>query len=240
MSTYVLIHGAWHGGWCWSRVAPRLRALGHDVHAPSLAGMGEHAHLLNRQITVDTQVEGVVAYMESCELEKPVLVGHSYGGLIITGVADRLHGTGHLSRLVYVDALVPREGEGWQSFHKPERIESFHKSARDAGGLFLPAPADPAVFGVGPEDAPWVARHMTPHPYGCYLSMMSLPNLAKGKGAASLPRTYIDCVQPVYSDFNGLKARLRADPGFKYVEIRTGHDAMVSAPGELTNLLVAG
>jgi pimeloyl-ACP methyl ester carboxylesterase len=239
MSTYLLIHGAWHGGWCWSRVAPRLRALGHEVYAPSLPGMGEHAHMLNRQITVDTQVEDVVALIQSRELEDVVLVGHSYGGLIITGVADRLHATRRLARLIYVDALVPRDGEGWQTFHKPERIESFHKSARDAAGLFLPAPADPGVFGVGPEDIPWLARHFTPHPYGCYLSMMSLPNLAKGQGAASLPRSYIDCVQPRYSDFNGLKPRLKADPAFQYVEIKTGHDAMVSAPAELVELLVA-
>jgi pimeloyl-ACP methyl ester carboxylesterase len=238
MTAYVLVHGAWHGGWCWSRVAPLLRARGHEVYAPSLAGMGEHAHLLNRQITLDTQIDDVVALFESYEIEHAVLVGHSFGGLIITGVADRLHGSNRIDRLVYLDALVPLHGEGWSSFHKPDRVESFHKSAREAGAnLFLPAP-EPAVFGVtGPEDAAWVKAHMTPHPYGTYLSALNLPNLAQGKGAASLPRTYIDCVAPFYSDFNGLKARLKADPAWKYVEIQTGHDAMVTAPAELAALI---
>jgi pimeloyl-ACP methyl ester carboxylesterase len=239
MTTFVLVHGAWHGGWCWSRVARVLRAQGHEVYTPSLPGMGEHAHLLSRQITLDTQIDDVVALFESCDLDHAVLAGHSFGGLIVTGVADRLHGSRRVARMVYVDALVPKDGEGWFSFHNAERMASFHTSARDAGNnLFLPAP-DPAVFGVGPDDAAWVAAHLTPHPYGTYLTALSLPNLAQGKGAAGLQRTYIDCVKPFYSDFNGLKTRLKADPAWKYVEIQTGHDAMVTAPKELAALLAA-
>jgi pimeloyl-ACP methyl ester carboxylesterase len=238
MSTFVLVHGAYHGGWCWSRVVPHLRTAGHEVHAPTLAGMGEHAHLLNRQITLDTQVDGITAYIESYELEDIVLVGHSFGGLIITGVADRLQGTNRLVRLVYLDALVPGNGQGWYSFHNAERTQSLHRIAHEAGNdMFLPPP-DAAIFGVGPEDMEWVARRLTPHPYGTYLAPLALPNLAQGKGAAALPRTYIDCVKPLYSDFNGLKAKLRADAAWKYIEMQTGHDAMVSAPEELAALLV--
>ena len=113
MSTYVLIHGAWHGGWCWSRVAKLLRAQGHEVHTPTLAGMGEHAHLASKQITLDTHIEDVVNYIESYELTDVVLAGHSYGCAIITAAADRLDGSGRIARMVYLDGAVPRDGDGW-------------------------------------------------------------------------------------------------------------------------------
>jgi hypothetical protein len=101
-------------------------------------------------------------------------------------------------------------------------------------------PPDAAMFGLtDPADIAWGNRRLRPHPYGCYQSYLRLPNLAAGRGAAALPRTYIDCVDPLYSDFNGLKPRLKADPAWKYVEIKTGHNAMMSAPDELTRLLLA-
>lgn len=238
MSTFVLVHGAWHGGWCWSRVAALLRAQGHVVHTPTLAGMGEHAHLLNRQINLDTHVEDLVAHLEAEEARDAILVGHSYGGLIITGAADRLSGDGAIARLVYLDALVPVDGSWWRDFNSAEAATARHAAARAAGGLFLPAP-DAQVFGLAdPEDLAWVARRLRPHPYGCYLAPLHLPELAAGRGAAALPRTYIDCVEPFYSDFNGLKPRLKVDPAWRYREIRTGHNAMVSAPAALTELLL--
>ena len=238
MSTYVLIHGAWHGGWCWGRVAPLLRAQGHDVHTPTLAGMAEHAHLASKQITLDTHVEDVVSYLEAWELTDVVLVGHSYGCPIITWVADRLDGSGRIARLIYLDGAVPKDGDGWFSSNKPEQLAARNKAARDSGGLTIPAP-DAVAFGLSdPADIAWVSRRLRPHPYGCYLSTMRLPNLVQGRGINLLPRTYIDCVEPFYSDFAGTKQRVKADPGWKYVEIKTGHDAMVSAPGELAELLL--
>ena len=239
MTTFVLIHGAYHGGWCWSRVASRLRAKGHAVHTPTLAGMGEHAHLLSRQITLDTHIDDVVSHIEAEELDKVVLVGHSYGGLIITGAADRLDGSDKIASLVYLDALAPVDGNRWSDFNLPAAAEARHASAKKAGGLFMPPP-DAAMFGLtDPAEIAWGNRRLRPHPYGCYQSYLRLPNLAAGRGAAALPRTYIDCVDPLYSDFNGLKPRLKADPAWKYVEIRTGHNAMMSAPDELTALLLA-
>ena len=237
MSTFVLVHGAYHGAWCWSRVSALLRAEGHAVHAPTLAGMGEHAHLLSRQITLDTHVDDLTGHIESEELTDVVLVGHSYGGLIVTGAADRLEGSGAIQRLVYLDALVPQDGTRWSDFHTPQAAAARHASAKPSGGLFMPAP-DASIFGVSDAaDLAWVNRRLCAHPYGCYLSRMELPALARGGGALALPRTYIDCTQPFYSDFNGLKLRLKADSAWNYVELATGHNAMVSAPAELVRLL---
>lgn len=238
MSTFVLIHGAWHGGWCWSRVATLLRAHGHEVHTPTLSGMGEHAHLASKQITLDTHIEDVVSYIESYELTGVVLAGHSYGCAIVTAAADRLEGAGRIARMVYLDGSVPRDGDGWFSTSKPEQFAARHQAAQDAGGIFIPPPPA-AGFGLSdPDDIAWVTRRLRPHPYGCYLSTLRLPNLTAGRGINLLPRTYIDCTAPFYSDFNGTKGRVKADAGWKYVTIETGHDAMVSAPQELAKLLL--
>ncbi len=237
MSSFVLIHGAYHGGWCWARVAKLLRAAGHDVHTPTLAGMGEHAHLLSRQITLDTHIEDVTSHIETEELEGVILVGHSYGGMVVTGAADRLDGSGRIARLIYVDALVPNDGDTWSSFATPAAAAT--RYAQTADGLFMPPP-DVAIYGiVDPADIAWGNRRLRPHPYGCYLSPIRLPNLAAGRGAALLPRLYIDCVAPFFSDFMGLKQRLQADPAWQHAQIRAGHDPMISAPEELTRLLRA-
>jgi pimeloyl-ACP methyl ester carboxylesterase len=240
MTTFVLIHGAWHGGWCWQRVAPLLRAQGHEVLTPSLSGMGENAHMLSPQITLETHVQDVVNVCKRYEVKDAVLVGHSYGGMMITGAADRLHGTNHLSKLVYLDATVPHDNWRWSDSHKPEQIAARHAAGRGPGlGLCLPVP-EAAAFGVTDKaDLAWVDRNLRPHPYGTYLSSLSLPELAKGGGAAALPRTYIDCTKPFYSDFNGLKGRLKADKAWKYIELATCHDAMVTMPKEVAELLMA-
>jgi pimeloyl-ACP methyl ester carboxylesterase len=141
-------------------LASRLRAKGHDVHSPTLAGMGEHTHLLSRQITLDTHVDDVVSHIETEELEKVVLVGHSYGGLIITGAADRLDGSGKIASLVYLDALAPVDGSRWSDFNLPAAAEARHASAKKAGGLFMPPP-DAAMFGLtDPADIAWGNRRL--------------------------------------------------------------------------------
>jgi len=108
-STYVLVHGAWHGGWCWKKVAPALRAAGHVVYTPTLTGLGERAHLANPAIDLATHVADVVNLLEAEELDKVVLVGHSYGGMVVTGVADRA--ADRIGRLVYLDAANPKDGQ---------------------------------------------------------------------------------------------------------------------------------
>lgn len=238
MSTYVLIHGAWQGGWCWKFVAKSLIFKGHEVHAPTLPGMGELAKLLTRQITLDTHVDAIVDFLEFNDLEQVVLVGHSYSGLVITGVADRVLNRRRISRLVYLDALVPQSGDGWSSFHQPEQVAAKNADAAVAGrGLFL-SPPDAGIWAIDDKDQlAWVNARLTAHPYGTYQFPLHLPELAQGRGAAMYPRTYIDCVAPVYSQFSGLKARLRMDAAWEYLEIAGGHNVMITDPELLADAL---
>src|SRR5438128_128006 len=104
MATFVLVHGAWHGGWCWKRVTPLLRAAGHEVYATTLTGLGERVHLASPNVGLALHVQDVVGVLEYEDLRDVILVGHSYGGIVISGVADRV--PERLRHLVYLDALV--------------------------------------------------------------------------------------------------------------------------------------
>ena len=227
---YVLVHGAWHGAWCWRRVLPGLWAAGHRAFAVSLTGVGERAHLLRPDIRLQTHADDVCAVIEAEELQRAVLVGHSYGGLVITAVADRL--ADRLSHLVYLDAVVPQPGESWSSGHTPE-TRAARRAAIAATGT-LP-PADPAAFGLQGEDAAWVARRQTPQPGGVYDDPLHFD----AQRINRLPRTFIDCTSPALPTIDLMRRRVRAAPGWQVMEIATGHDPMVSAPDELLAALLA-
>ena len=117
--TFVLVHGAWHGGWCWRFVRDLLEKSGHRVHAPSLTGLGERKHLARPDIDLDTHIADIVSLLEMEDLSDVVLVGHSYGGMVITGVADRA--PERIGRLVYLDAFVPEDGKCTLDYVVPER-----------------------------------------------------------------------------------------------------------------------
>jgi pimeloyl-ACP methyl ester carboxylesterase len=231
---FVLVHGAWHGGWCWSRVAPRLRAAGHAVFTPTLSGLGERCHLISPQINLDTHIDDVINLLEFEELEDAVLVGHSYAGIVISGVADRA--APRLRQLVYLDSLLLESGKSLFSDFPKAVVDQRLKAIRETGGgVGAPPALPPAAFGVKePADAAWVARRMTPQPVGTYLQ----PLLLKAPLGNGLPKTYIDCtVEPIATLERG-KARVRADAGWKLRTLATGHDAMVTAPGPLAELLL--
>src|SRR5438105_4042834 len=135
MATFVLIHGAWHGGWCWQRVAPALRREGHEVYAPSLTGMGERRHLARADIDLDTHIEDVVSLLEMEDLRDVVLVGHSYGGMVITGAADR---SGRVAKLVYLDAFVPENGRCCLDYALPERAARMKEEGSRTGFVTPP------------------------------------------------------------------------------------------------------
>ncbi|MGY2049541.1 alpha/beta fold hydrolase [Methylobacterium sp. JK268] len=231
--TFVLVHGAWHGGWCWRRVADRLRAAGHRVLAPTCTGLGERAHLLSRAITLDTFVQDVAGVLVAEELQDVVLVGHSFGGLAISGVADAA--PERIRHLVYLDALLVEPGRAPFDILSPETVAARRRAAAPSGGVSLPAPP-PEAFGVfDPADAAWLARRLTPHPLGTYESPLTLRH-PLGNG---LPRTYVDCNSPRYPTLDGVKAWIRQQPGWNWAVLETGHDAMVSDPEATARLLVA-
>ena len=229
---FVLVHGACHGGWCWRDVADRLRASGHRVFTPTCTGLGERAHLMSREITLDTFTQDIAGVIEAEELQDIILVGHSFGGLPVSGVADIM--PDRIRHLVFLDALLAQPGRSAFDGLPPEIAAARRKVAEEtSGGLSFPAPP-PSAFGVTREaDAAWVERRLTPHPLGTYTSPLNIRN-APGN---ELPRTYIACTNPAYTTLDGIKAWVRQQPGWRWAEIATGHDAMVTAPEELTRML---
>jgi pimeloyl-ACP methyl ester carboxylesterase len=229
----VLVHGAWHGGWCWRRVAERLAAAGQRVFCPTLTGLGERAHLLGRDVKPSTHIEDVVALLEAEELTDVVLVGHSYGGIVITGVAARARS--RLRRLVYLDSAIVEDGASWADIGLPQVVAERRRQAQQSsGGVSLPVP-DARVFGLtDPADIAWVQRRLTPHPFGGYDEKMRW----SGPVGNGLPKVYVDCTDPAYAGLAQVKDRYRGKPGWPFVELKTGHDAMVSAPAETAELLL--
>jgi pimeloyl-ACP methyl ester carboxylesterase len=232
MTTYVLVHGAWHGGWCWRRVARELEARGEEVYTPTLTGLGERAHLLSRDIGLETHVQDVFGVLTAADLTDVVLVGHSYAGVVVTVVADRA--SERLARLVYLDGVVPRDGECLYD-RAPAQVKAhFEEQARLGGdGWRVPAAAASAQF-LGlkrEEDARWVLPKLTPHPIRTFREGARL-----GAKWPSVQRSYINCIgdKPF-----GQPRTVQAEGIDDYHELQSGHDAMVTVPREVAELLHA-
>jgi pimeloyl-ACP methyl ester carboxylesterase len=229
--TFVLVHGVWHGGWCWSRVADILRARGHRVTTPTQTGLGERAHLLSADITIQTFVEDIVRHLAFEDLTDVTLVGHSFGGIPITGAADRV--PERIGKLVYLDAIMLESGETWFDL-LPSDLAADRKALADrtSGGLSLP-PAPPESFGVTrPEDVAFLQPRLTPHPFRTFTTALELKRPV-GNG---LPAHYIQCTDPPYPPAKvALDRALRH--GWPVSQIATGHDAMVTEPEKLADLL---
>ncbi|MEM9603449.1 MAG: alpha/beta hydrolase [Pseudomonadota bacterium] len=232
MATFVLVHGAWHGGWCWQPTQARLVARGHTVHCPTLTGLGERSHLAHPGITPDTHVEDILAVLRWRELEDVVLVGHSYGGLVITGVASAVPAA--IRSLVYLDAFVP-ETSGVAIFANanPERLAAFEAQTADGGFLVEPDLFD--AWTDDPDLKAWLRRQCTPHPIGSFREGVTL----SGREAEVRDRHYIACVRNVPSPFQAEYAQVRTTAGWQTHEIDAKHDAMVERPDMLTTLLGA-
>lgn len=236
--TFVLIHGAWHGGWCWRRVAEILRARGHRVFTPSLTGLGDRAHLLSKDVSLATHVADVLSLIEAEELSDIVLVGHSYGGMVISGVADALRE--RVAHYVYLDARLPFDMSkgasfSWSGLDAPEIREARLKSLQEQGkGVALPPPA-PSAFGVTePSDAAWLQRRMRPMPVQTYLGTFTFKN----SGSNGLKRTYIAAIKPPYATLVATHHRIRDDKSWSFRAVEAGHDSMVTAPGALASVLM--
>lgn len=239
MANFLLVHGAWHGAWCWREVLGALARAGHRAHAVTLTGLGERAHLLNADIDLETHIRDVAGVIEAEELEHLVLVGHSYAGMLVTAIADRM--TERLSHLVYLDAVVPKPGESWSSTQTAATRASRLEAAR-ASPLFAFAPPDPAVFGLHGADHAWVQRRQTPHPGHTYEQPLDFDP----HRVASVPRTFIDCTAPALATIDAIRLRVRSSTfwdgawhsGARVRELPTGHDPMISDPASLTQMLL--
>ena len=230
MASFVLVHGAWHGGWCWVRVARLLRDAAHEVYTPTLTGLGERAHLAGREVDLETHVQDVVGLLEAEELRNVILVGHSYAGLVITGAAARA--ANRLSHLVYLDAFVPEAGRALLDYLGP-RAEAIRESARTAGDGWRVPPFPPERFGVTSQrDRDWLQRRLVPQP------LKSFEQPLAAAGGEKLKRAYLYCSSPAMGAFDQFAERLREDRRWTYHEIKTGHDAMVTAPGEVAKFLL--
>ena len=234
MATFVLVHGSMHGGWCWRRVAPLLRAAGHEVFAPTLTGLGERAHLAHPGIDLDTHVRDVLGVLEYEDLDRVVLVGHSYAGTVVAGVADRL--PGRIAHLVYLDAAVAGDGQALLDLFPPDDQAALREEVAAEGDGWRMPPADPAAFGVtDPEDAAWVRAKLVAQPFQTFTQPLRLANPAGFAG----PKTYIACLAAGPEDWrDAMVERARTEPGWRHRELATGHDAMVTAPRELADLLL--
>jgi pimeloyl-ACP methyl ester carboxylesterase len=224
MATFVLVHGSSGGGWVWRDTVARLRDAGHAAWAPTLTGMGERVHLAGPETGLDTHVLDVVNVLVYEDLREVVLVGHSYGGMVVTGVAERA--PERLAHLVYLDALVPADGQAARDFYPAAVLAGLDATARTSGdGWRLPPAAD-----AGPR--------ITPH----LMRPLAQPVAVSVPAAAALPRSYIACTahrpDPLLLPIAATAARVRRAPGWGYRELPTGHMPMQSAPQELADLLL--
>lgn len=232
----VLVHGAWGGAWVWRRILGPLRAAGYEVHAVTLTGDGERAHLRRSDITLQTHIDDVLGLIDAEELQDVVLVGHSYGGMVITGAAVALQSRlrSPLRALAYVDAMAPLSGEGWGVAHPPE-IAAARLAAAAEHGNALPPPEPGRGFALNDADAEWLRRRHVLHPFGMYREPLHYDETL----LQSLPRLFVDCHDPAYPTIDPIRRRVRESSDWQVVEIATGHFPMVTEPEELVRQLAA-
>jgi pimeloyl-ACP methyl ester carboxylesterase len=229
-ATFVLVHGAWHGGWCWRRVADRLRGLGHTVFTPTLTGLGERSHLLRAGIGLDTHVADVINVIKWEGLAEVVLCGHSYGGFVISGVAEKMAAA--IRSIVFLDAFVPRNGDSVLALTSPAVKEAIlgAQARRDLG--IPPRPAE--AFGVNPADRAWVDRLCVPQPLATVTEAIALT----GAVERIARRTYVRAKSYANPGFDRALALVCADPSWRTLEVACGHDVMIDRPDELTQILL--
>jgi len=229
-ATFVLVHGAWCGGWCYARVAALLRARGHTVFTPTLTGQGERAHLISGAINLSTHIADVLGVFRCEQLSDVVLAGHSYGGMVITAVADRI--AEKIKALAYLDAFIPEDGQSLFDINIAANSQRFLATAGANGGLAVPAPPA-AYFGVNAADAATVDALATPFPLGCFTEK------AKLSGAYRLVKKHLylhGTVLPRESPFQVFYQRALAD-GWSAHALACGHHVMLDRPEETARLL---
>ena len=231
MSIFVLVHGAWSGSFTWRKVRPLLTAQGHDVYTPCLTGLGERAHLTGPQVNLSLHVQDVVNAVWYEDLRDITLVGYSYGGMVVTGVADAI--AKRVSALVYLDAFLPETGQSLFDINIPANTQRFVANAGNCGGIAVPSPPA-AFFNVNAADAARVDRLATPFPMAAMAERLTLTG-----AHASVPRhVYVHgTVLPRESPFKPFYDRVKADPTWSAHALACGHHVMLDMPEKTAEIL---
>ncbi|MEQ1613525.1 MAG: alpha/beta hydrolase family protein [Hyphomicrobiaceae bacterium] len=228
--TFVLVHGAWHGGWCWRRVADLLERKGHKVYTPTLTGLCDRSHLLSKDISVGTHATDVANLVKWEGLKDIVLVGHSYAGFVATEVAERIGGS--IASIVFLDAFYPKAGDSLFSMGS-DFVKKLITEAQARGDLGLkPIPA--AVFNVNEKDRAWVDAQCTPQPLATFSDKTS----GIGGREKVAKKAYIRAKGYNSVPFDAGLAATKANPAWKTYEVPSGHDVMVDMPERLTEILL--
>jgi pimeloyl-ACP methyl ester carboxylesterase len=232
MATYVLVHGAWHGSWCWKRVRKVLQAAGHEVFTPTLTGVGERSHLNSAGVNLSTHIADVANLIKWEELSDVILCGHSYGGCVISGAADQV--PDRIRALVYLDAFVLEDGEALTDFLPPGQAQGMRQLARDTGDGWKVAPIPAEAFRVNPRDSAWVNRQCTPQALACFEEQIRLT------GGIGRIRDVTHILATGYTEGSPFPAcHDRAKKmGWKTRTMPCGHDVMLDLPDELTAFLL--
>ena len=228
--TFVLVHGAWHGGWCWRRVSDLLERQGHKVFTPTLTGLGERSHLLRAGINVSTHVTDVANVLKWEGLSDVVLCGHSYGGLVVSGVAEQMGPA--IGSIVFLDAFVPENGDSMAALTS-QAVRDNLKIAAERGDLGVPA-RSAAAFLVNEKDQAWVDAMCVPQPIGTMTEKMTLTGARERIGK----KAYIRASAYPNPGFDTAYARVKADTSWRTYEVPCGHDVMVDMPDRLAEILV--
>jgi pimeloyl-ACP methyl ester carboxylesterase len=230
MATFLIAHGAWSAAWAWKKMRPLLQARGHALYTPTYTGLGERAHLASREVGLETHIADVLGTLEFEDLRDVVLVGHSYGGMVATGVADRARA--RLRRLVYLDAFVPRDGQSLLDLLPADVRERMREAARTAGdGWRVPPNLVPPD--TSETDLAWLMPRRVMHPLRAFEEPIRLTG---PEGAA--PRAYIYCTRIAPGDvFGPFAERARREAGWQYLELEASHSPNVTAPEALAALL---
>jgi pimeloyl-ACP methyl ester carboxylesterase len=229
--TFVLVHGAWHGGWCWRRVADLLEAKGHKVFTPTLTGLGESSHLLSKDITLDTHIADIVNLFEWQDIRDACLVPHSYGGWPCSGALEEIGD--RVSSIVWLDAFKPENGQRGADFASDFSRQAFEESV--AAGEPGRKPPSAKTFLVNEKDQPWVDSKLTRQPNG----VATQPIRLTGARERTAKKTYIRATRYPQAAFDKALADCNADRTWRtYTTADAGHDIMIDAPEWLADILL--
>jgi pimeloyl-ACP methyl ester carboxylesterase len=238
MANYVLVHGGWFGAWCWYKVVPLLQAAGHSVYTPTLTGVGEQAALLTPEIGLDTHIQDVVNLIETKDLQQVILVGHSYSGMVITGVADRV--PDRIAHLVYLDAVMPRDGQSLADT-VPFVGTMLRREANKNGAGWRVNPPRGGTFGIKKEpDLSLVRSKVTPQSLKTFLQPV---HITHPDAVAAIPHTYIECTRRGVIVWLMRQILMRGslpanEPGWNRRKLASDHIAMILEPQAVADLLL--